>query len=106
MSRPSNRPECRPLEADEYARQSAERVERHAARAAAGLPLFEDGPPAPPPGELLCWGCGGYAPARVKLKEDGWKTVVTTRCGCELRELYCPECFKALPPKPRRRRTA
>lgn len=67
------------------------RIAKYAERAAAGVPLFEDGPREPtaaPRGE--CFGCGVCATqSEVMLGE--WKS--RTYYAGHLVETYCPACF-------------
>lgn len=83
-----------PTPFDDYNRQSAERVARHAARAEAGLPLFHDGPADPDPMRPVCWACGRMAPNQRVLKSQGWVTVPNREGEMTFQELYCPNCGK------------
>lgn len=77
------------------------RLARYAERAAARLPLFGDGPPAPPDdGVGRCAGCGAAAPQRKGLKPLGWDVrrdqIMPDRPSYRPVILTCPACLESL----------
>lgn len=69
------------------------RLLRYGARARARLPLFGDGPPAPPEPVTACMGCGVVPSRPTHLTLIGW--AVVTHADVSFREIYCPECRDA-----------
>jgi hypothetical protein len=79
----------------------AARLDYYAERAAARLPLFEDGDPVPPEAIVFeCWGCGLGTPYRLKGDRlyrmmpascPGWVTEQSTFRG-QKKVVWCPDC--------------